>query len=194
MKVCLVTVGATASFLKLVRQVLSEPFLACLKQHDYTHLLVQYGKDGKPMMDEFLANNPEGSDSLHGIGIGGFDFKPNMDSSIHLAMADEAKNQEQGLMITHAGTGSILEGLRAQLPLIVVPNTDLADNHQEQLAIELDRTKYAVNSLVEDLVSAVAKAESMRHQRPGMNGAHESSQENEMLVSRAMADQLATLD
>lgn len=47
------------------------------------------------------------------------------------------------------GTGSILEGLRAQLPLIVVPNTDLADNHQEQLAIELDRTKYAVNSLVE---------------------------------------------
>lgn len=34
----------------------------------------------------------------------------------------------------------------------------------------------------------------MRYQRPGMNGAHENSQENEIQVSRAMADQLATLD
>lgn len=165
MKLCLVTVGATASFIELVRKVLSDQFLACLKQQNYTHLLVQYGKDGKPIMDDFLKKNPEGSESLHGIGIGGFDFKPNMDSSIHMAMTDEAKNQEQGLMITHAGehdleicgwslftnpvgTGSILEGLRAQLPLIVVPNTALANNHQEQLAIELDRTGYAVNSSV----------------------------------------------
>lgn len=50
------------------------------------------------------------------------------------------------------GTGSILEGLRAGVTLVVVPNTDLADNHQEQLAIELDKTGHAVNSSVEWVV------------------------------------------
>ena len=169
MKVCLVTVGATASFVKLVRQVLSESFLASLKQHNYTHLLVQYGKDGKPIMDEFLENNPEGSEALHGIGIGGFDFKPSMTPSIIMTVHNPARDQEQGMMISHAGetryfqtcavlnliadywigTGSILEGLRAGVTLVVVPNTDLADNHQEQLAIELDKTGHAVNSSVE---------------------------------------------
>lgn len=103
MKVCLVTVGATASFVKLVRQVLSEPFLASLKQHNYTHLLVQYGKGGKPIMDEFLENNPEGSEALHGIGIGGFDFKPSMTPSIIMTVHNPAKDQEQGMMISHAG-------------------------------------------------------------------------------------------
>jgi beta-1,4-N-acetylglucosaminyltransferase len=103
MKVCLVTVGATASFEKLVRQVLSESFLASLKQHNYSHLLVQYGKDGKPIMDEFLEKNPEGSASLHDIGIGGFDFTPSMTPLIMMLVHDPAKDQEQGLMISHAG-------------------------------------------------------------------------------------------
>jgi UDP-N-acetylglucosamine transferase subunit ALG13 len=44
------------------------------------------------------------------------------------------------------GTGSILEALRAGVPLVVVPNTDLADNHQEQLAIELARSGHAVHA------------------------------------------------
>lgn len=169
MKLCLVTVGATAPFEKLIRQVLSEPFLASLKQHNYTHLLVQYGKDGKPIMDEFLEKNPEECESLHGIGIGGFDFTQNMIPSIIMTVHNPAKEQEQGLMISHGGescrfptfarlnlitdylvgTGSILEGLRAGVTLVVVPNTDLAGNHQEQLAIQLDKTGYAVHSSAE---------------------------------------------
>lgn len=48
-----------------------------------------------------------------------------------------------------AGTGSILEALRAGLPLVVVPNPDLADNHQEELALELDGMGYAVKASVE---------------------------------------------
>lgn len=103
MKLCLVTVGATASFEKLIQQVLSREFLATISKYNYTHLLVQYGKDGQPIFDDFLAKNPEGCEALHGIGIGGFDFKPSMTASVMMAMKNPAKDQEQGMMISHAG-------------------------------------------------------------------------------------------
>jgi len=40
------------------------------------------------------------------------------------------------------GSGSILEALRYQNPLIVVPNTALLDNHQEELAVAMERLNY----------------------------------------------------
>jgi beta-1,4-N-acetylglucosaminyltransferase len=42
------------------------------------------------------------------------------------------------------GTGSILDALRAGVPLVVVPNPDLADNHQQELADELAGQGYAI--------------------------------------------------
>lgn len=44
------------------------------------------------------------------------------------------------------GTGTILDTLRLGLPLIVVPNTSLLDNHQEELAAELAHQNYCVKS------------------------------------------------
>jgi beta-1,4-N-acetylglucosaminyltransferase len=35
------------------------------------------------------------------------------------------------------------------LPLIIVPNPDLADNHQEDLAMEMEQMKYAVRADIE---------------------------------------------
>jgi beta-1,4-N-acetylglucosaminyltransferase len=43
---------------------------------------------------------------------------------------------------TFSGSGSILEALRYQIPLIVVPNTQLLDNHQEELAVVMERSNY----------------------------------------------------
>lgn len=103
MKVCLVTVGATASFERLIQEVLSGSFLAQLKRYNYTHMMVQYGKDAQPIFDKFLHENPEGSGNLHGIGIGGFDFVPDMTPYVMMAMENDAKDQEQGMMISHAG-------------------------------------------------------------------------------------------
>lgn len=40
------------------------------------------------------------------------------------------------------GAGTIIEVLRMGKPLIVVPNPSLLDNHQEDLASELDKLGY----------------------------------------------------
>jgi beta-1,4-N-acetylglucosaminyltransferase len=50
----------------------------------------------------------------------------------------------QGLVISHAGSGSILEALRYQVPLVVVPNTALLDNHQEELAVAMEKQNYVL--------------------------------------------------
>jgi len=51
-------------------------------------------------------------------------FKPSLDEDFKSA----------SLVISHAGAGSIMEGLRLHKPLLVVINDDLMDNHQEELA------------------------------------------------------------
>jgi beta-1,4-N-acetylglucosaminyltransferase len=42
-----------------------------------------------------------------------------------------------------------LEALRFQVPLIVVPNTSLLDNHQEELAVAMERSNYLIRGDVE---------------------------------------------
>lgn len=104
MKLCFVTVGATASFELLLQTVLDEPFLGVLKQHGYTHLLVQYGKEGQPIFENFVQNNPSGSETRHGIEIGGFDFNPaGLREEMCLAQTNTELGQNGGMIISHAG-------------------------------------------------------------------------------------------
>ena len=44
------------------------------------------------------------------------------------------------------GAGTILDGMRLSVPLIVVPNDSLLDNHQDELAEELESQGYATRS------------------------------------------------
>ena len=46
------------------------------------------------------------------------------------------------------GSGTILDALRMGLVCIVVPNSSLLDNHQQELADELDRQGYVTKSNV----------------------------------------------
>lgn len=47
------------------------------------------------------------------------------------------------------GSGSILDGLRVGVPLVVVPNTDLLHNHQVELAEVLAEQQYVVYGKLE---------------------------------------------
>ncbi|KAJ5871431.1 Glycosyl transferase family 28 C-terminal [Penicillium soppii] len=149
MKLCFVTVGATASFEKLIEQVLTSSFLEILAERHYTHLLIQYGKDGDKIYQRFLDSNQ----SHHGVTLGGFDFKPSIEDEMMMTVEREQRQQERGLIICHAGTGTVLAGLRLGVPLIVVPNTDLADNHQQELADVLEEDNYVISSSVQDVAN-----------------------------------------
>lgn len=57
-KLCFVTVGATAPFSSLVREVLSVLYLSLpLYKWDYTHLLVQFGSLGYHVFEKFKSAN-----------------------------------------------------------------------------------------------------------------------------------------
>lgn len=101
-KLCLVTVGATAPFEKLIQAVLHESFIAELEKHDFTRLLIQYGKGGQPIFDAYRAEYENGN-IVHDIQIGGFDLRPNMTPYVCMVREDPSIGQELGMMISHAG-------------------------------------------------------------------------------------------
>ncbi|KAI8850676.1 glycosyltransferase family 28 C-terminal domain-containing protein [Chytridium lagenaria] len=74
-------------------------------------------------------------------------FHPSLDSFM----------KDASLIISHAGTGSILESFFLKKRLIVVPNETLMDNHQVELAVALHERKSlinaSVNGIVEELLS-----------------------------------------
>ncbi|KAJ5168099.1 UDP-N-acetylglucosamine transferase subunit alg13 [Penicillium canariense] len=207
MKLCFVTVGATASFEKLVQAVLQESFLAELEKYNFTHLLVQYGKGGQHIFEKYATERVKSSDRAHGLDIGGFDLRPSLTEYLRMVQEDSSKHQELGMVISHAGkapvqfwitksmesnrfsgTGSILAALRASVPLVVVPNPDLADNHQQELADELACQGYAVIGNVADLPSTVGKAANRRERAPFFLNASKNS------LDVPLSDELSFVD
>lgn len=65
-------------------------------------------------------------------------------------------------VVYQLGSGTILDALRTQVPLIVVPNEDLLDNHQLELAEALAEQEYVVHGRLRGLVQALGEAEQLR--------------------------------
>lgn len=53
------------------------------------------------------------------------------------------------LSLISPGSGSILDALRLNVPLIVVPNPSLLDNHQQELAEVLEQQGYVIHGKLE---------------------------------------------
>lgn len=148
---CFVTIGATAGFEALLAAAVSEQTLLRLKKFNYTHLTVQVGE----LESFFNQTKPE---DTQGIVIKSFTFKK--DGLTHNMKKCRAKPgvSEEGLVVCHAGlsnenihcpasdlaigSGTILDAMRLGVPLVVVPNSSLLDNHQDELADELEKQGY----------------------------------------------------
>ncbi|EXJ60281.1 hypothetical protein A1O7_04433 [Cladophialophora yegresii CBS 114405] len=160
-KRCFVAVGATAPFNSLVRAVLEPVFIKALREAGYSQLQIQYGdQSGQNTYREGvqLLNEQEPHD---GFQVSGFGFKKE-------GLADEMRAvkgsspKTEGMVISHAGSGSILDALRIGAPIVVVPNTDLLHNHQVELAEALAEQEYVIHGKVDDLASAIAEVEALR--------------------------------
>ncbi|CAJ1966917.1 unnamed protein product [Cylindrotheca closterium] len=98
----------------LIEAITSKVALDWMVSRGYKSLKIQYGKGKEPRIE---------SNGLP-IAIEVYDFLPSLDADMRKA----------DLIISHAGAGTVMEALRLQKKLIVVINTMLMNNHQEELA------------------------------------------------------------
>ncbi|GAB1316261.1 N-acetylglucosaminyldiphosphodolichol N-acetylglucosaminyltransferase catalytic subunit alg13 [Madurella fahalii] len=150
---CFVTVGATASFRALIEEVSSPSFLQCLAEHGYTRLDVQCGPDYQ--LFEQRINSLRDEDK-HGIEIGMFAYTDAM-ADYMLACRGEIGVRPAGCVISHGGSGTVLEAMRVEAPLIVVVNPTLMDNHQLELAQSLADQNWAVHGQIGNLPAAITR-------------------------------------
>ncbi|XP_060741438.1 UDP-N-acetylglucosamine transferase subunit ALG13 homolog isoform X1 [Tachysurus vachellii] len=116
MKTVFVTVGTTC-FDDLIVSLTSDETVEALIQRGYTDVVLQVGR-GSYIPD---------AHSCPGLRLEVFCFKESIAENI----------QSADLVISHAGAGSCLEVLGAGKPLLVVINDKLMDNHQLELAKQL---------------------------------------------------------
>ena len=146
-KTCFITIGATATFDQLIRAALSQDFLEALQCFCYSELLLQHGSEDGAILREFNDSVTE-TKARYGLTVNGFSF--NKDGLGQEMRAAKGQNSEdEGVVISHAGSGSILAALRIAVPIIVVPNPDLLNNHQVELAEALAAQGYVVHGHLE---------------------------------------------
>lgn len=160
-KRCFVTVGATAPFNSLIQAALQPGFIMALRHAGYTQLRIQYGdQSGEDVFRRQISIlNDQSADE--GVEITSFGFKQE-GLREEMRVVKGSRPQDEGLVISHAGSGSILDALRVGAPTVVVPNTDLLHNHQVELAEALAEQEYVIHAKVDDLVSSIAQAEALR--------------------------------
>ena len=164
-KFLFLTIGATAPFPALLHSALHPRFLAALREHGYTDFLLQYGEGGEKILATAISVNDEGKRVVNDVRVAGYDFNhEGLDEAFRAVQGPRDKTvltgetiedienrpkekpkHVEGAVITHAGSGTIMEALRMDLSVIVVPNPELMDNHQEELAEELSRQGYVVS-------------------------------------------------
>ncbi|KAJ2667220.1 hypothetical protein IW148_000321 [Coemansia sp. RSA 1199] len=136
-----VTVGSTG-FDKLVQTVSGKDFLQALSSQGFRRLVVQYGASA----GEF--EPPTTRSDTYGMSIESFDY-----TSWPSQLIEQAD-----LIISHAGTGSILEALHSGTPAIVVVNHELMNDHQSEIAHELASSGYVAVAEPATLVDAIARS------------------------------------
>ncbi|KAJ9114846.1 hypothetical protein QFC20_001217 [Naganishia adeliensis] len=135
MPTALVTVGSTLFPDLIAAFDPSGAVFQALEEGHFDKLLIQYGNGTPPP-------TPSATGKLQ---VDAFPFSDGIDRLIG----------ESELVISHAGSGSILTALRAGRKLIVVPNTSLMDNHQAELALALEKGNYLYVSTPETLAITI---------------------------------------
>ncbi|KAI0134699.1 hypothetical protein BJ170DRAFT_610891 [Xylariales sp. AK1849] len=153
------TIGTIASFKDLITEILSEEFLTTLEKLNFKRLIMQCGPD----LALFEKIRPQKGFDSHWIDILGFDYTDDI-TPYYLKCApsdgkDGSEKRGMGIIMAHAGSGTILDALNVNSKLIVIPNTSLMDNHQLEFAVELDKQGYLLRGHLGKLDEAVKRME-----------------------------------
>lgn len=152
MKTVLVTCGATVPFPALMEALCTEQVLETLIKYGYERMLVQMGRG---FLDRWLqlvrdcAQPAESAFPITKLGCHGEPSVTRFHDALEIVAFDysdriqELIAGEADLVLSHAGTGSILDAITAKKPVIVVVNNTLMDNHQLQTARAFANLNYA---------------------------------------------------
>ncbi|ATY63072.1 Glycosyl family 28 [Cordyceps militaris] len=173
---CLVTVGATVGFRKLTAAVLEPDFWRHLAGHGFTELRVQCGPDEAWAAAQVERRRDEIPESL---AVQVFASRNNLLMEEMTLCKASGTARSKGLIIGHAGTGTILDAWRLDVPMIVVANTELLDNHQSEMAQHLAAEGYATQATADlaDLQAAVDKSKLLVEENKSRNPPHAVSSE-----------------
>eukprot|EP01112_Ceratiomyxa_fruticulosa_P017266 TRINITY_DN5349_c0_g1_i2.p1 TRINITY_DN5349_c0_g1~~TRINITY_DN5349_c0_g1_i2.p1 ORF type:complete len:393 (-),score=46.69 TRINITY_DN5349_c0_g1_i2:97-1275(-) len=142
-----VTVGST-NFDALIKVIDDPQFHTILQDFGYGGVLMQIGdgeynpKYSRLVEPEELVLSKEKTKSFESLY---YRYRKGIQQDIDNA----------GLVISHAGSGSIVETLEAGKPLVVVINDMLMHNHQEELANRLVQDQYLLVSTPQTLTSVI---------------------------------------
>lgn len=128
-----VTVGSTR-FDALIRELDSEACQQSLRNKGFHSLLVQYGN-----------SDTQPQSRVPGLRVECYQFKPTL-------LPDFSRAD---LVITHAGYGCLMEALQLRKAVVAVINTTLMDNHQLEIAAELERGNYLVKCYPQTLAKTI---------------------------------------
>ncbi|KAL8358000.1 hypothetical protein RB601_009432 [Gaeumannomyces tritici] len=148
-----VTVGATASFRPLLAEILRPSFLSWMMQYGFDDIQVQCGPDlawFQSMVDQLDID-------LGNLKISCFRYTTSMrDFIIRCRPVEGVSNA--GVVVCHAGAGTVIDVSRCSVPFVIVPNEDLLDNHQVELANYLDGEQWGVSAKPKGLAEAIMRA------------------------------------
>lgn len=159
-KTLFITTGATVVFEDLIKVVLTDEFLAqVVFQWGFTQMKLQFGVGGlgeSLFLKKFPKAERRGKEwdvDWKSLKISGFAFTNDMNSVV----------SSSDLVISHAGTGSILDVLRQDKKLVVVINENLMDNHQSEIAKVLEDGGHLIKTtvLLENILKSLKKADEM---------------------------------
>lgn len=158
--------GATVTFRQLLDHIATPTFLTFLNEQGFDRIVVQYGNEtdasGKHISKEYfsLVLQENAVVELLGLEIRNEtnDKSVTTFANSHLqlqvfAYSDslEAHIAEADLVVSHGGTGSIMDTLRLSKPLVVVINDQLMDNHQTEVAEQFEKEVYLRSVLCSEL-------------------------------------------
>jgi len=148
----LLTVGSTR-FDSLVKAIDDQSMVDILSSKGFRKLYIQIGaSEHIPTKlcgaDECSAEADSGRQvHSNGFEVEWFRYTPSLASIMAIS----------GLIISHAGSGSIFESLHAGASLITVPNDLLMDNHQAELAHQLEKMGHVIVATPSTLLETLDK-------------------------------------
>ena len=155
----LFTTGATVTFTLLLEKIIDPVFITeALLDNGVSTMILQYGNELvntrhgiENASERRFTETVKKSDIVEKLGLslvqeqeGVYKYKSQMHNDFEILafpfISEITKIIcESDLVVSHAGTGSMLDVLRLDKPLIVVVNKMLMDNHQTEVADEMQK-------------------------------------------------------